>query len=91
MPLSDGLAEAVREGVQHAVVGVHRGQAVLIQLVSHDAHQLLHTIIIVCPVTHNLGRGEDCCLSGEVRVGVRSFVRQSDVEHLGNVNQRAVT
>lgn len=58
MPLSDGLAEAVREGVQHAVVGVHRGQPVLIQLVSHDAHQLLHTLIIVCPVTHNLGREE---------------------------------
>lgn len=51
---SNGLAEAVREWIQHTVVWVHRRQAVLIQLVSYNAHKLLHPLIIICPVTHNL-------------------------------------
>lgn len=56
--LSDGLAEAMREWIEHAVVWVHRRQAVLFQLISHNAHKLFHPLIIVSPVTHNLGERE---------------------------------
>ena len=52
--LGDGLAEAVGEGVEHAVVGVHRGQAVLVQLVGNDADQLLHPLVVVRPVANDL-------------------------------------
>lgn len=52
--LGDSLAEAVRERVQHAVMWVHWGQTVLLQLVGHNAHKLLHPFIVVSPVTHNL-------------------------------------
>lgn len=52
--LSDSLAEAMGQRIQHAVMWVHGGQAVLLQLVSHNAHKLLHPFIIVSPVTHNL-------------------------------------
>lgn len=54
MALGNCLAEVVGEWVEHAVVRVHRGQAVLVQLVSHDANQLLHPFVIVCPVANNL-------------------------------------
>lgn len=54
MSLCNCLAETVREGVEHAVMGMHGWQAVLIQLISHNAHQLLHALIIVSPVTYNL-------------------------------------
>ena len=58
MALGYGLAEAVGERVQHAVVRVHRGQPVLVQLVGHDAHQLFHALVVVCPVTDDLGGGD---------------------------------
>lgn len=54
MSLCNCLAETVREGVEHAVMGMHGWQAVLIQLISHNAHQLLHALIIVSPVAYNL-------------------------------------
>lgn len=54
MSLCDGLAETVRERVQHAVMGMNGRQAVLLQLIGHNAHQLLHTLIIVGPVAYNL-------------------------------------
>lgn len=54
MALGNGLAETVGERVQHAVVRVHRRQAVLVELVGHDAHQLLHALVVVCPVTDDL-------------------------------------
>lgn len=54
MALGYGLPEAVRQWIQHAVVGVHRGQAVLVKLVSHDANKFLHPLIVICPVTYNL-------------------------------------
>ena len=53
---SYGLAEVVGERVQHAVVGVHRRQAILIQLISHNAHKLLHSLIIISPITNNLSQ-----------------------------------
>lgn len=56
---SNGFAESVREWIQHAVVWVHWRQAVLIQLVSHNAHKLLHPLIIICPVAHNLGEWQE--------------------------------
>lgn len=54
MSLCNCLAETVRKRVQHAVMGMHRWQTVLLQLISHNAHQLLHAFIIVGPVTYNL-------------------------------------
>lgn len=54
MTLRNGLAEAVRERVEHAVVWMNGGQTVLVQLVSHDAHKLLHSLVVIRPVTHNL-------------------------------------
>lgn len=54
MPLGNGLSEAVRQGVQHAVMRVHRWEPVLLQLVCHDADQLLHPLVVVSPVTNNL-------------------------------------
>lgn len=59
MALGDCLAEVVGERVEHAVVRVNRRQAVLVQLVSHDANQLFHSLVVVCPVTHNLEKGEE--------------------------------
>ncbi len=41
-------------GVEHAVMGMHRWQTVLLQLISHNGHQLLHALIVVGPVTYNL-------------------------------------
>lgn len=55
---SDGFTEAVREWIEHAVVWVHWRQAVLFQLISHNAHKLFHPLIIVSPVTHNLRERE---------------------------------
>lgn len=54
MALGYGFAEAVRQRIQHAVVGVNRGQAVLFQLVSHNANELFHALVVISPVTHNL-------------------------------------
>lgn len=54
MSLCNGLAETVRQGVQHAVMWMNGRQAVLLQLISHNGHQLLHTLIIVGPVAYNL-------------------------------------
>lgn len=56
MSLCDGFAEAMRKRIQHTVMRVYRGQAVLFQLVSHNANQLLHALIIISPVAHNLKR-----------------------------------
>ena len=46
------------EGVEHAVVRVHRGQPVLGQLLVHHLHNLTHAILVVGPVTGNLRGGE---------------------------------
>lgn len=54
MPLCNGLAEGMRQRVQHAVVRMHRGQTILVKLISHNAHQLFHSLIIISPVTDNL-------------------------------------
>lgn len=54
MSLSNSLPKAVRKGIQHAVMRVDRRQSVFLQLISHNANQLLHPFIIVCPVTDNL-------------------------------------
>lgn len=54
MSLCNGLAETVREGIQHAVMGMHRWQAVLLQLISNNAHQFLHALVIISPITYNL-------------------------------------
>lgn len=56
MAFSNGFAEPVRQWIQHAVVWVHRGQAVLVQLVGHDANQLFHPLVVISPVTHDLGK-----------------------------------
>ena len=50
----DALALAVGQGVEHAVVGVDGGEAVLGQLVVYQQHYLGHASIVVRPVTHNL-------------------------------------
>ena len=50
----DALALLVRERVEHAVVRVHRRQAVLLQLFLHDLHQLRHARIVIAPVADDL-------------------------------------
>ena len=50
----DGFPHLVGQGVEHTVVGVDRGQAVLLQLVLDDLHQALYACTVVGPVTHNL-------------------------------------
>ena len=52
--VGDGLAELVRERVEHGVVRVHRGQTVLLQLVCHDRDEGLLPRRVVGPVTHDL-------------------------------------
>lgn len=54
MPLSNCLPKTVRKGIQHAMMWVYRRQSVFLQLISYNANQLLHSFIIVCPVTDNL-------------------------------------
>ena len=54
MPCCDALPQLVGQRVQHAVVRVHRGQAVLLQLVTNNRDNLEHTLIIVAPIAHNL-------------------------------------
>lgn len=50
----DSLPEIMAQRVEHGVVWVHRGQAVLLKLLGHDADQFLHAGLIVSPVAHNL-------------------------------------
>ena len=54
MPSCDGFSEGVRQRVEHAVVRVHGGQTVLLELFGYDGHQTLHPVFIVGPVTYNL-------------------------------------
>lgn len=54
VPGGDAFALGVCQRVQHAVVRMHRGQTVLLQLVLHNLHQLLHALVVICPITHNL-------------------------------------
>lgn len=58
MSLSNSLPKTVRKGVQHAMMWVDRRQSVFLQLISYNANQLLHSFIIVCPVTDNLEKGK---------------------------------
>lgn len=50
----DALALGVREGVEHAVMGVHAGKSVLLQLVLHYGHEALHPVVVVRPITRDL-------------------------------------
>ena len=54
MPGCDALALLVCQRVEHAVVGVNGRQSVLGQLTLYDLDQLLHTMVVVRPVAHNL-------------------------------------
>lgn len=65
MAVGNGPAVLMGQRVQHGVVGVHRGQAVPLQLLPDNGHQLLHACVVVCPVTHDLQA------VGEVAVGIR--------------------
>lgn len=58
MSLGNSLPKTVRKGIQHAVMRVDRRQPVFLQLISYDANQLLHSFIIVGPVTDNLEKGK---------------------------------
>lgn len=58
MSLSNCLPKTVRKGIQHAMMWVYRRQSVFLQLISYNANQLLHSFIIVCPVTDNLKKKE---------------------------------
>lgn len=51
---SDGLSLGGGQGVQHAVVGMHRRQAVPVHLVLNNLRQAHHAMLVVLPVTHNL-------------------------------------
>lgn len=42
------------ERVEHAVMRVDGGQAVLGQLVVDHLHYFLHPVLVVCPITRNL-------------------------------------
>ena len=50
----NALPLMVAERVEHAVMRVHRRQAILLQLILNDLHQFLHTHVIAAPITHNL-------------------------------------
>ncbi|MPC09889.1 hypothetical protein E2C01_002506 [Portunus trituberculatus] len=54
MAIGDGPAVLMGQRVQHGVVGVHGGQAVPLQLLPDDGHQLLHASVI-SPLRKNRG------------------------------------
>lgn len=69
MPVGYGTTVLMRERIEHRVVWVDGGQAVSLQLLSNNGHQLLHTGIIVSPVTHNLeAMGQVAVCIREVRL-----------------------
>ena len=54
IPSSNAFALRMRQWVQHTVMRVNRWQAALVQLILNNLYQLLHSRIILAPVTHNL-------------------------------------
>ena len=75
MPGRDGLPHFVRQGVEHAVVGVDRGQTVLGQLILHDVDQSLHPGTVVCPVTHNLSTANQTSQPLHLTVPLESHIQ----------------
>ena len=64
---SDGFPELVAQWVQHRVVRMDRWQPVLLELLRHDAHQLLHAGLVIRPVAHDLEAvGEIAVSVGEI-------------------------
>ena len=51
---SNALALGMTQWIQHTVVRVNRWQAVLIKLILYDVNQLLHTTVVVRPITDDL-------------------------------------
>lgn len=54
MSFRNGLSEVMRQRVEHAVMRVDGRESVLLQLISNYGNQLLHSFIIIGPVTNNL-------------------------------------
>ena len=54
MSSRDALSLLVAQRVQHAVMGMHRGQPILLQLVLHYLYEFLHALLVVVPVADNL-------------------------------------
>ena len=58
MPVGDGLAVLVAQGVEHGVVRVNGRQSVLFQLITDNVDQRLHAGVVVCPVANDLDAGK---------------------------------
>lgn len=54
--VGDGLPEVMRKRIEHRVVRMDRGQAVLLELIGDDGYQGLLAGRVVRPVTNNLER-----------------------------------
>lgn len=94
----DGQPRLVFQGIEHGVVGMHRGQSLLAQLIVHDGHQPLHPampgsvyqrddrlpVVIVRPVTDNL---EAVCqiAEGIGEVGLQFQGRRIGADRVGNI------
>ena len=63
---SDGLSLGSGQGVQHAVVGMHRRQAVPVHLVLNNLRQAHHAMLVVLPVTHNLFQHRRNVITGKL-------------------------
>ena len=72
MSLSNSLPKTVRKGIQHAMMWVDRRQSVFLQLISYNANQLLHSFIIVCPVTDNLEKRKIKIILGQQLLLIRT-------------------
>lgn len=80
----DGAPEVVAQRVQHGVVRVHGRQPVLLQLLGHDAHQLLHARLVVGPVAHDLQAVRQVAV-GVGEVGLQLERRAVRLDGLGDV------
>ena len=54
VPVGDGLAVLVTQGVEHGVVGVNGGESVLFKLIPDDVDERLHASVIVGPIADYL-------------------------------------